>query len=168
MTELEPAPSLAWPPEARAPGRASRVPRPRAQGRSCGETSRGSSPGRGQAVGWLGDWVPSCLLGKSQTEKLKSFLGQQDPGHQCLGASPYHAPPSPRPVCKPAPLVGPAHWLCSTQPPQPREPQGWLVHLAQTTSVRPSLTRITAYPDVFSTAQPGPALLSSPTMPNCM
>lgn len=122
----------------------------------------------GQAVGWLGDWVPSCLLGKSQTEKLKSLLGQQGPGHQCLRASPYHAPPSPRPVRKPAPLIGPAHWLSSTQLLHSQEPRGWLVHLGQTASVRPSLTRITAYPDVFSAAQPGPALLSTPTMPNYM
>lgn len=70
MTELEPVPSPAWPPEARAPGRASRVPRPRAQGRSCGETSRGSSPGLG-AKPWAG-WATGSLVASWVKVRLKN------------------------------------------------------------------------------------------------
>lgn len=72
MTELEPAPSWALLPEPRTPGRASSVPSPRAQDRSCGETGRAHHRCWGQAVvGTLGDWVLGCLSSNMGTVKQK-------------------------------------------------------------------------------------------------
>lgn len=139
--ELE---SLAPLPEPRAPGRASSVQSPRAQGRSCGET------GRGSLLGLVVSWA--SLKSPSTYSVMKACPGSAIAGHLCPTASHCTTEPAPAWGLCPGCTLSLEHTVPLRAPRLPACPGSGCL--------QSGLTSMDAYLDIHPC---GPALFTQPS-----